>query len=352
LAVPSSSVSKPAPACLSNVAVGRIQGIALTREGPPQSGTEKGAGEMSRIGVLAIAASALLSFGAAHAADLSPIPMKAPVAEPPPALSGYLELYTGGAWNHEDETGAPEDSHAWVLGGAGRINYWWSPTSSVQFDVQGDGATYTGQTSGPSRFSAFSYLIGAHVNWRDQRGLLGLFGGAGDASQDEIGPASGFRHGLIGAEGQLYWNMITLYGQGGYDSTIGGLSSGPGTLDSIHAWFVRGTARGYLTPNDRLEGTIFYANGSHDFTAGAPNVDFNETLWRAKYEHKFNASPFALFAAYQGTRTAFLDEVVFDHRFIGGVRIYFGENTLHAGDVSGASLDIIEPLALLGPSLN
>ena len=74
--------------------------------------------------------------------------------------------------------------------------------------------------------------------------------------------------------------MITLYGQVGYDSTIGGYSNGPGTYDNSNAWFVRGTARGYLTPNDRLEGTIFYESGSHHFTAlpGVADVDFNLTL--------------------------------------------------------------------------
>ena len=311
---------------------------------------------MSRIGIFAIAISSALSIGAAHAADLSIMPTKAPPPPPAPLLSGYLELYTGGAWNHEDETGAPEDSRAWVLGGAGRINYWWSPTASVQFDVQGDGGSYTGQTTGPARFSAHSYLIGAHVNWRTPGGLLGIFGGAGDASADEISSAGApsLRHGIIGGEGQVYWNWITLYGQVGYDSTIGGYSVGPGTYDSSHAWFVRGTGRVYVTPNDRLEGTIFYDSGTHDFTAfpGVANVDFNTTLWKVKYEHKFGASPFALFAAYQGTRTSFLDETVFDHRILGGIRIYFGEDTLHDGDVRGATLDIIEPLALLGPSLN
>ena len=145
---------------------------------------------MSRTGFLAIAASAMLSIGAAHAADLSPMPVKAPPPAPPPMLSGYLELYTGGAWNHEDETGETEHSHAWVLGGAGRINYWWSPTASVQFDVQGDGGSYTGQTTGPTRFSAHSYLIGAHVNWRDQRGLLGIFGAAGDTTGMRSPPAA------------------------------------------------------------------------------------------------------------------------------------------------------------------
>ena len=306
---------------------------------------------MSRIGVFAIIVPLMLSIGASRAADLGVMPTKAPVVEPIPALSGYLELYTGGAWNNESESDGTENSRAWVLGGAGRVNYWWSPNASVQFDVQGDGANYTGQTSGPSRFSAQSYLIAAHASWRDQRGLIGVFAGAGDASPDELMPAA-VRHGIGGVEGQLYWNAFTLYGQAGYDTTIGGLSSGPGTLDTVWAWFVRGTARYYATPNLRLEGTLFYANGSHDFTVGAPNVGFDTLLWRGKVEYKFDMSPFAIFGTYQGTRTSFTPERVYDHRVLAGLRIYFGDQTLRGNDTSGATLDIIESIALLTPSLN
>lgn len=305
---------------------------------------------MSQIGVFAIAVSSILSMATAQAADLK-MPVKAPAIEPPPALSGYLELYSGGAWNHEDETGAPEDTRAWVLGGAGRLNYWLSRNSSIQFDVQGDGANYTGGTSGPVRFSGHSDLIAAHWNWRDQAGLLGIFAGAGDASPDELAPGA-VRHGLAGLEGQAYWSFLTLYGQAGYDGTIGSLSSGPGTIDNIHAWFARGTGRAYINPNLRLEGTVQYDNGSHDFTAPGLGVDFNQWLWRGKLEYKFDMSPFAVFAAYQGTRLAFSDEVVFDHRVLAGLRIYFGDKTLRANDTSGATLDIIEPIALLTPSLN
>ena len=281
--------------------------------------------------------------------------MKAPIVEPQLPLSGYVELYTGYGENHEDESGGTETSRAWVLGGAGRVNYWWSRNASIQFDVQGDGASYSGNTSGPTRFSAQSYLIGGHVSWRDERGLLGGFAGAGDASQDEFTPAAA-RHGIIGAEGQLYWNALTLYGQGGYDSTIGSLSSVPGTTDTVHAWFLRGTARYYINPNLRLEGTALYANGAHDLAGGVPALDFDTWLWRAKIEYKLDASPFALFAAYQGTRSN-LDsgidtEHVTDNRFLAGLRIYLGDKTLRVNDTSGATLDIIEPIALLTPSLN
>jgi hypothetical protein len=311
---------------------------------------------MSLTRILAITVSLFPIVAVAHAADLHAMPTKAPAIEPLPPVSGYLELYTGGAWNHEDETGESENSRAWVIGGAGRVNYWWASNASVQFDAQADGANYTGQTSGPSRFSATSYLIGAHVNWRNQGGLVGIFAGAGDATQDEITPAAA-RHGLIGAEGQLYWNMFTLYGQGGYDSTVGSITNTPGGLDTIHAWFVRGTARYYVIPDLRLEGTLLYANGAHDFTAGVQSLNFNTLLWRAKIEYKFAGSPFAIFGAYQGARTNLdnapgVTEQVTDQRLLAGFRVYLGENTLHINDTRGATLDIIEPIALLSPSLN
>ena len=82
-----------------------------------------------------------------------------------------------------------------------------------------------------------SYLIGGHINWRDsQRGLFGVFAGAGDAGGG-FGPAR--RHVVGGVEGQLYWNQFTLYVQGGYDTVVGGF-----IFDGEpHAWFVRGTGR-------------------------------------------------------------------------------------------------------------
>ena len=157
-----------------------------------------------------------------------------------------------------------DTANGWALGGAGRATWWWAPNYSIQLDAQGEGTSYKFNFGGGDfqRVSSHSYLIGGHANWRDPgRGLIGIFGGAGDATN--FFNFSSVRHGLIGAEGQVYWGPVTLYGQGGYQSTLGAISSG--NFDSFQAWFVRGTARVYVNPNFRLEGTVLYADGDADF---------------------------------------------------------------------------------------
>jgi hypothetical protein len=305
--------------------------------------------------LLSVSALAALTM-TAGAADM---PVKSPrVVEQPQQVSGYVELYGGWARTRHTETtcfpGCDVDTtraNGWALGGAGRATWWWAPNYSVQLDAQGEGTSYKFNTGANSfsRASSHAYLIGGHANWRDpSRGLIGIFGGAGDATN--LVNFSSMRHGLIGAEGQLYWGPVTLYAQGGYNTTLGQISSGG--FDSFHAWFVRGTARVYATPNFRLEGTVLYADGQVDFvpTENAQQ-DFQTWLWRAKAEYKFATSPFSVFAAYEGSRTtADLVDGLFtrntrvtDHRVLGGIRLYLNENTLQWNDRNGTTLDIIAP---------
>lgn len=298
---------------------------------------------------------------AAGAADMA-VYRKAPPPEAQPQATGYVELYTGWAETKLADTfcvigfqcsSFSDKNDGWALGGAGRATYWWAPNASVQLDAQGEGTSYRLSGGASGHFSSHSYLVGGHLNWRDpQRGLFGVFGGAGDATSTFT--SSSIRHGLIGLEGQAYWGAVTLYGQVGYDSTLGDVNPG---LDSIHAWFVRGTARLYVNPNFRLEGTVLYANGETDFNGAfgpPPSRDFETWLWRAKAEHKFGASPFSIFAAYEGSRTTsdFVTTTftsttrITDHRIMGGVRLYLGENTLQWNDNRGTTLDIIAPFSV------
>jgi hypothetical protein len=309
--------------------------------------------------LLSVSALAVLTV-TAGAADM---PVKASrVVEQPQQVSGYVELYGGWARTKVDSTFCsptclPTDTdrfNGWALGGAGRATYWWAPNYSIQLDAQGEGTSYkfTGGGNSFQRASTHSYLIGGHANWRDPgRGLIGIFGGAGDATN--FINFSSIRHGLIGAEGQLYWGPVTLYAQGGYNTTLGQLSSD--FRDGFEAWFVRGTARLYVTPNFRLEGTALYADGKVDFVSPVPATqDFETWLWRAKGEYKFATAPFSLFALYEGSKTTtsrFIapDSQTFkitDHRIMGGIRLYLNENTLQWNDRNGTTLDIIAPFSV------
>jgi hypothetical protein len=308
---------------------------------------------------LAVSALAMLTV-TAGAADM---PTKAPrLVEQPQKVSGYVELYGGWARSKMTETecfgGAcfldfEQRANGWALGGAGRATWWWAPNYSIQLDAQGEGTSYKINFGGGDfqRASSHSYLIGGHANWRDPgRGLLGVFGGAGDATN--VVNFSSIRHGLIGVEGQLYWGPVTLYAQGGYDTTLGQISSG--FFDSFQAWFVRGTARLYVNPNFRLEGTVLYADGDIDYVPAVPLTrEFETWLWRAKAEYKFATAPFSLFAAYEGSKTTTTERAgpdseilkITDHRILGGIRLYLNENTLQFNDRNGTTLDIIAPFS-------
>jgi hypothetical protein len=177
-----------------------------------------------------------------------------------------------------------------------------------------------------------------------------VFGGAGDATNWFNN--SSVRHGLIGGEAQVYWGPVTLYGQGGYNSTLGSISNT--FVESFQAWFVRGTARVYVNPNFRLEGTVLYADGDYSFVpAAGTSLSFETWLWRAKAEYKFASAPFSLFAMYEGSQTKATDREPFetefhkltDHRIMAGIRLYLNENTLQFNDRNGTTLDIISPFS-------
>jgi opacity protein-like surface antigen len=295
---------------------------------------------------------------AAQAADMQPV-LKAP--PPSPAAeqqaTGYVEVYGGWASTKLSENECsygrcyPDSARAngWVLGGAGRGNYWVSRDMSLQFDAQAEGTSYDADRISDGRVSAHSFLIGGHWSWRNpQQYLFGLFAAAGDAG-GALAPAQ--RHALIGGEAQWYWNQFTLYVQGGYDTTLGNVDS---EIDSMNAWFVRGTGRYFVNPNFLLEGTFMYASGSIDFNSSLPSRDFQTWVWQAKAEWRLPTAPFSLFAKYQYSETKYdtlsfreesIDSKTRDYRVLLGLKLHMGDKTLQQTDRAGATLDIVSPLA-------
>ena len=286
---------------------------------------------------------ALTSF--AQAADMQPV-LKAPAAVDQQA-TGYVEVYTGWAGTKATNDGFSTRFDGWPVGGAGRGNYWVSRDMSVQVDAQAEGTSYDFPDGG--HFSTHSYLAGGHWSWRNpQQYLFGLFGGVGDAGGAGI-LFSSQRHGLIGAEAQWYWQQFTLYVQGGYDTTLGSVALQQ--VDSINAWFLRGTGRYYVNPNFLIEGTVTYANGNIDLNFGDPSIGFQTWTWGVKGEWRFATAPFSVFAKYQGSETKydnaedFFGAKVTDHRVLLGLKLHMGDRTLQQTDRAGATLDIVSPLA-------
>jgi opacity protein-like surface antigen len=299
----------------------------------------------------AVASVALIS--AAHAADMQPV-LKAPTAVDQ-QVTGYVEVYSGWASTRDKFCEFNEDcdsfrGNGWALGGAARANYWITREISVQVDAQAEGTSYE-FSGGDGRSSAHSYLVGGHWSWRSpQQYLFGLFAAVGDAGAD-LGFTDAQRHVLIGAEAQWYWNQFTLYAQGGYDTTVGNID--PFFTNSINAWFIRGTGRYYVNPNFLIEGTVMYANGRLDFNFDDPSEGFRTWSWQAKAEWRFPTVPFSVYAKYQGSQTRydaseFLDFAslkVTDHRVLFGLKLHMGDRTLQQTDRTGATLDIVSPLA-------
>ena len=120
------------------------------------------------VGFVALISAAQISaahISAAHAADMQPV-LKAPPLEQ--QATGYVEIYSGWAGTRVRETecgavsceqGDPFRLNGWVLGGAGRGNYWITRNMSVQVDAQAEGTSY--DNPGGGRFSNHSYLIAA-----------------------------------------------------------------------------------------------------------------------------------------------------------------------------------------------
>jgi hypothetical protein len=289
---------------------------------------------------------------AAGAADMQPV-LKAPPAVDQQA-TGYVEIYSGwGSTKNTECFGNDEcdtfKANGWALGGAGRGNYWITRDVSVQVDAQAEGTSYD-RSDRSGHFSTHSYLVGGHWSWRNpQQYLFGLFAAAGDAGS-AFGFTNGQRHGLIGAEAQWYWNQFTFYAQGGYDTT---LSTGDCCqVDSVNAWFLRGTGRYFFNPNFLLEGTVMYANGNLELNSN-DSVGFQTWTWGVKAEWRLPTAPFSVFAKYEGSQTKvdssehfnFTSDKTTDQRVLLGLKLHMGDRTLQQTDRAGATLDIKSPLA-------
>ncbi|HMB47048.1 MAG TPA: hypothetical protein VKN63_02110 [Afifellaceae bacterium] len=128
---------------------------------------------------------------------------------------------------------------------------------SIQFDAPGE-RTLDKNNDGDQTIGDLT--LAAHASYRDpETYLVGLFGGGGwtfDHGDDEEGNMHFY---FIGAEAQYYWNNFTLYGQADF------LDGEDFYLEIPEmAWFGRGAASYYYTPDKKITGELSYLSGENN----------------------------------------------------------------------------------------
>jgi hypothetical protein len=283
---------------------------------------------MNRFALAAVAATATLG-GGAYAADLMPeMKLQGVVqADAPAAMTGDGTFYVGGL----SLTDYYDDAYSFtggIVGASGRVNIWFGPEMSGQLDVSGEHLT----SGYDSDYDYSVYNAAAHLSWRPDTRLLGVFGSVGSTDNDNMGGTFA----TVGVEGQVDLGQVQLYGQAGLTRSLD-------TEDpdyDVSAPFIRGEARYFVDPNLMLSANAGYTQITYD---GPDKLDGYS--WGAAAEYKFDDSPMSVFASYQGSYEDEPDEPGESwakHAVLVGVKI--SDGTLEEAAKSGATLRDYNPI--------
>lgn len=269
----------------------------------------------------------MVSAGTAFAADIVPEETLSPFSL---RLEGW-----GGVLLYGDEKGDfdPANSTLGIIGADayGRINL--GDSFALQLDLSADA------TDNDEDFVGYdgSVLGGGHLNWNDpESGLFGIFGGYGEAQVE----GNDVEFWFVGAEGQIYLESATLYGQFGYlDSEALDDVDDPADFFN-NAFFGRLVGRYFLSPDSRLQAELAYANGDQD--DDKKNMDVFS--WGARFDYQF-AENFSGFLGYSG---AYFDNgngvdtgSGMEHILRAGLSLSFGNSSdLMVADRNGPNLDL------------
>jgi hypothetical protein len=271
-------------------------------------------------------------------------------------VSGYLDSWIGASFLSNVTNGIGNEIHPdhdsyMTTGQNGRLSLPLSDVLAIQTDINNEFTSNAFRSNAQDDFS-HSLDFGVHLSARDpSRGLFGVFGAFGQGKGDNSDSNGRQNYWAIGGEAQFYADNTTFYVQGGY------LDSEPraedGDSDGLHdAFFIRGVARWFMTPDSRLQGEIAYADGKQD-SAGidTSTLDMQVIQWGARYDTVISEVPLigdtAVFVGYRGTYFdndccgAGTDSGRFtEHTIMAGVSYHFGGMTLLDFDRVGATLEL------------
>lgn len=269
-------------------------------------------------------------------------------------LSGYVDGWIGYSFISNAEGNIdPDHDDYFTTGQTGRLSIPLSDMLAIQTDFVNEITGNAFKDNATDDFS-HSFDFGVHMSARDpSRGLFGVFGAFGQGKGDN----NNGRHDYwaIGGEAQFYTDMATFYLQGGYLDSEGRAGDDD---DGLHdAFFVRGVARWFMTPDSRLQGEVAYANGTQDECSDGPcddnsPYDMDVIQWGFRYDTVIAGLPIvgdtAVFVGYRGTHfdngccNSESEDVgrFTEHTIMAGYTYYFGGMSLLDFDRVGATLDL------------
>lgn len=249
-----------------------------------------------------------------------------------------LDISDGG----ESDTDIHIDNEYPSILGRGRVNLPYSSTVNIQLDAVGraslDDAFFSGKSSEVVTDTTH-FALGGHINYRDDQGLLGIFGGVGRMS--EILGAPVF---LAGFEGQYFCEQWTLSAQVGY-------MDADASLLLRNAGFARAGATYYSSKKLKFTGELAYIDGdlSADYFSSTFEADVEQWAWSVGAHYWFgNSIPVSGFIEYRGRTvdgTAIdtdpeITGDVDEHTVNAGVTFHFGGDGFLDADRNGASVDL------------
>ena len=282
----------------------------------------------------------LLSSSVSNAADLV-VMDEVPPATQDPWADAIISLSIGVGFPVSDDSDFDADAVFKIQGDA-RVRFGEADGLSLQLETLGSYAgLYDEDGDADSAYSAFQ--AGAHIFQRDSQShaLGGFLSFSGTSA---IGDESNAGTLLAGVEVAQFVSNTTFVVQGGGAWDV--LNDADSWDDG---WFVRGVARYFVTPHDRLEAEVTYAGGSFD---RSDEGDPHGLTWGLEYEHQVGLSPLSYFARYEGWHVD-LDEppeIELDvtdrgteHAVMVGIRTRFGFVSLLDQDRRGAgTFDLLD----------
>jgi hypothetical protein len=256
--------------------------------------------------------------------------------------SGFLSLALGGG--HRDQLGLTGDSP--LFEGRGTIAVDIAPNWLLQADAVVHHRHYFYQSSSGYNQQYIDLQGALHVAYRSSEQFLigGFFQQESDReaqSYDDVTYVETHYRTTFGAEGQLYLDRVTLYGQAGFVRN---------TIDLGYPYpeigtFVAGQLR-YFPTDDLmvdLHGMVAKVSGDDGPSSPIHTVRFGVGL-----EYQVPEMPMSLFASADHLTTSWQDSSDLDYRAVAGLRFNFGTESLFARDRNGASLDPVQQYPFFG----